>query len=135
MHAEPHARTSSHYQILYPTPLFSKNRLKRKDFQELARLPWAQEASGSNPDAPTKHFKYLAERFISLPVPIFVPTACSLEASIKPLIDAEALQIRSGQARQDIGLLASTGLKQDSKIEFVRLRRGHPRRLNPFADI
>src|SRR6202521_3714182 len=44
MHAEPHARTSSHYQIVYPTPLFSKNRLKRKDFQELARLPWAQEA-------------------------------------------------------------------------------------------
>jgi putative transposase len=30
-----------------------------------ARLPWAQEAPGSNPGAPTKLFKYLAERSIS----------------------------------------------------------------------
>jgi len=29
-------------------------------------LPWAQEAPGSNPGAPTKLFKYLAERSISL---------------------------------------------------------------------
>jgi hypothetical protein len=28
--------------------------LKRKDFQEIIRLPWAQEAPGSNPGAPTK---------------------------------------------------------------------------------
>jgi hypothetical protein len=27
--------------------------LKRKDFQEIVRLTWAQEAPGSNPDAPT----------------------------------------------------------------------------------
>ena len=33
---------------------FLKLRLKRKDFQEILRPPWAQEASGSNPDAPTK---------------------------------------------------------------------------------
>src|SRR5260221_33580 len=33
--------------------LFSKTRLKRKDFQAIARLAWAQEVSGSNPDAPT----------------------------------------------------------------------------------
>ena len=32
-----------------------KGKLKRKDFPEIARLPWAQEASGSNPDAPTKN--------------------------------------------------------------------------------
>ncbi len=31
--------------------LFSKTRLKRKDFQAIARLAWAQEVSGSNPDA------------------------------------------------------------------------------------
>jgi integrase len=38
---------------IFLTRLFSKRRLKRKDFQEILRLPWAQEASGSNPDAPT----------------------------------------------------------------------------------
>ena len=31
--------------------LFSKWRLKRKDFQEIARLPWAQEVPSSNPCA------------------------------------------------------------------------------------
>jgi len=35
------------------TRLFSKARLKRKDFPEIVRLPWALEASGSNPDAST----------------------------------------------------------------------------------
>ena len=35
------------------TLLFSKMRLKRKDFQEIVRLTWAQEAPGSNPGAPT----------------------------------------------------------------------------------
>src|SRR5713226_3371084 len=35
------------------TRLFSKPRLKRKDFREIARLSWAQEAPGSNPGAPT----------------------------------------------------------------------------------
>src|SRR5216684_2689117 len=39
---------------IFLTRLFSKTRLKRKDFQEIARLAWAQEVSGSNPDAPTK---------------------------------------------------------------------------------
>src|SRR6266852_2856138 len=43
MHAEPHSRTSCHYQIPWLTRLFSKKRLKRKDFQEVACLPWAQE--------------------------------------------------------------------------------------------
>jgi hypothetical protein len=36
------------------TRLFSKTRLKRRDFQEIVRLTCAQEVSGSNPDAPTK---------------------------------------------------------------------------------
>jgi hypothetical protein len=36
------------------TRLFSKPRLKRKDFQEMALLAWAQEVPGSNPGAPTK---------------------------------------------------------------------------------
>ena len=29
----------------------------RKDFREIVRLTWAQEASGSNPDASTKSFQ------------------------------------------------------------------------------
>src|SRR5229473_1466079 len=41
---------------IFLTRLFSKLRLKRKDFQEILRLPWAQEAPGSNPGAPTKFF-------------------------------------------------------------------------------
>jgi hypothetical protein len=43
-------------QNIFLTRLFSKLRLKRKDFQKIVRLPWAQEASDSNPDAPTKSF-------------------------------------------------------------------------------
>jgi hypothetical protein len=39
---------------IFLTGLFSKTRLKRKDFQEIVRLTWAQEAPGSNPGAPTK---------------------------------------------------------------------------------
>jgi hypothetical protein len=39
---------------IFLTLLFSKQRLKRKDFQAIARLAWAQEAPGSNPGAPTK---------------------------------------------------------------------------------
>src|SRR5229473_8336175 len=39
---------------IFLTRLFSKTRLKRKDFQEIARVPWAQEVPGSNPGAPTK---------------------------------------------------------------------------------
>jgi len=40
---------------IFLTRLFSKLRLKRKDFQEILRLPWAQEVPGSNPGAPTKN--------------------------------------------------------------------------------
>jgi len=39
---------------IFLTRLFSKTRLKRKDFQEIVRLTWAQEVPGSNPGAPTK---------------------------------------------------------------------------------
>jgi hypothetical protein len=52
-HAEPHFRTSCHYQNIFLTRSFSKHRLKRKGFREMLRLPWAQEAPGSNPGAPT----------------------------------------------------------------------------------
>jgi hypothetical protein len=31
-----------------------KNEIEKEDFQEILRLPWAQEAPGSNPGAPTK---------------------------------------------------------------------------------
>jgi len=39
---------------IFLTRLFSKLRLKRKDFQEKACLAWAQEVPGSNPGSPTK---------------------------------------------------------------------------------
>jgi voltage-gated potassium channel len=38
-------------QTWFLTHLFSKTRLKRKDFQEIAPLGWAQETPGSNPGA------------------------------------------------------------------------------------
>jgi hypothetical protein len=73
MHAEPHAPTSCHYQILWLNPLLSDVRLKRKDFPEVTRPSWAQEASGSNPDAPTKNisrvfFYLLKAPFTSNPI-------------------------------------------------------------------
>jgi hypothetical protein len=33
---------------IFLTRLFSKSRLKKKDFQEIARLAWAQEVPSSN---------------------------------------------------------------------------------------
>ncbi len=56
---------------IFLTLLFSKPRLKRKDFQEVARLAWAQEVRGSNPRAPTK----LPKRIIELPSCPF-PACC-----------------------------------------------------------
>jgi hypothetical protein len=44
---------------IFLTHLFSKLRLKRKDFQKIVRLPWAQEVRGSNPRAPTNPFNKL----------------------------------------------------------------------------
>ena len=41
---------------IFLTHLFSKLRLKRKDFQEIVRLTWAQEVWSSNLHAPTKSF-------------------------------------------------------------------------------
>src|SRR5580692_8691447 len=38
---------------IFLTLLFSKPRLKRKDFREIARLAWAQEVWSSNLHAPT----------------------------------------------------------------------------------
>jgi hypothetical protein len=40
----------------FSTRLFSKLRLKRKDFQEILRLPWAQEVPSSNLGAPTTYY-------------------------------------------------------------------------------
>jgi hypothetical protein len=51
-------RSTFRYTVPLPniflTRLFSKTRLKRKDFQEIA-----QEAPGSNPGAPTNRFNNL----------------------------------------------------------------------------
>ena len=46
MHAEPHARTSCHYIILWVNSVFSEVKLEGKDFQEVARLPWAHPRTG-----------------------------------------------------------------------------------------
>jgi len=44
---------------IFVTHLFSNLTLKRKDFPEIVRLTWAQEARGSNPRAPTNPLKDL----------------------------------------------------------------------------
>jgi hypothetical protein len=54
-----HARAATFVYVvplpnIFLTRLFSKLRLKRKDFQEILRLPWAQEVPSSNLGAPTK---------------------------------------------------------------------------------
>jgi hypothetical protein len=46
MHTEPHFPTSWHYQILRLNPLLSEARVKRKDFPEVARLPWEHPRRG-----------------------------------------------------------------------------------------
>ena len=56
---------------IFLTRLFSKLRLKRKGFQEILRLPWAQEAPGSNPGAPAKN---ISRVFFSLLKAPFTPT-------------------------------------------------------------
>jgi hypothetical protein len=58
---------------IFITRLFSKLRLKRKDFQEILRLPWAQEVPSSNLGAPTKNisrvfFYLLKAPFTSNPI-------------------------------------------------------------------
>src|SRR5258707_10715288 len=45
---------------IFLTHLFSKTRLKRKDFQMITRLAWAQEVPSSNLGAPTTYFFSLA---------------------------------------------------------------------------
>src|SRR5258705_12188944 len=45
---------------IFLTRLFSQLRLKRKDFQEILRLPWAQEVPSSNLGAPTKTSRVLS---------------------------------------------------------------------------
>jgi hypothetical protein len=44
---------------IFLTLLFSKTRLKRKDFPEIVPLAWAQEVPSSNLGAPTKAFNEL----------------------------------------------------------------------------
>jgi hypothetical protein len=50
----------------FSNSLFSKQSLKRRDFQEIARLAWAKEASGSNPGAPTNPSSIFNERLLRL---------------------------------------------------------------------
>jgi hypothetical protein len=51
------------------TLLFSKMRLKRKDFQEIVRLTWAQEVPSSNLGAPTKTSRVLSVVYRKLTSP------------------------------------------------------------------
>src|SRR5690349_2464860 len=60
---------------IFLTRLFSKLRLKRKDFQEILRLPWAQEVPSSNLGAPTTYF------FVSM----YCPQHFSVGSQIEPL--------------------------------------------------
>ena len=53
---------------IFVTHLFSKQTLKRKDFQEIVRLTWAQEVRGSNPRAPTN---YIFRIFVGLKKTLF----------------------------------------------------------------
>jgi hypothetical protein len=48
-HISLHHSTTKYFSNLF----VFKKKLKRKDFQAIARLAWAQEAPGSNPGAPT----------------------------------------------------------------------------------
>ena len=50
---------------IFLTRLLSKLRLKRKDFQEILRLPWAQEVPSSNLGAPTNYSFIFGELFVS----------------------------------------------------------------------
>jgi hypothetical protein len=63
---------------IFLTRLFSKQRLKRKDFQEIVRLTWAQEAPGSNPGAPTKNI--LRVLFYLLKAPFTSNAICGILA-------------------------------------------------------
>jgi len=51
---------------IFLTRLFSKPRLKGKDFEEIARLPWAQEVPSSNLGAPTTYFFIINELSLTL---------------------------------------------------------------------
>jgi hypothetical protein len=53
-HAEPHCGTSCTTKFRTNSFVF-KNEIERKDFQEIARLAWAQEVPSSNLGAPTIH--------------------------------------------------------------------------------
>jgi len=51
-----HICTSCHLQVILQVICFRKHCFPRKDFQEIFRLAWVQEVSGSDPDAPTNLF-------------------------------------------------------------------------------
>ena len=59
---------------IFLTRLFSKTRLKRKGFQEIVRLTWAQEVPSSNLGAPTKTsrvFSLGCQKLFSLQSPLW----------------------------------------------------------------
>jgi hypothetical protein len=56
MHVEAHFPTRCYYQMLPLSPFVSDQRLKRKDFPEVTRPRWAQEAWSLNLHAPTTRF-------------------------------------------------------------------------------
>jgi hypothetical protein len=61
---------------IFLTRLFSKLRLKRKDFQEILRLPWAQEVPSSNLGVRPKHlpcFLWLIENSLHSKLPCGIP--------------------------------------------------------------
>jgi hypothetical protein len=77
------------------TRLFSKTRLKRKDFQEILRLPWAQEVPSSNLGAPTKSISRVF--FYLLKTPFTSDPICSYAGSftLKTLIAFPSIEMVS----------------------------------------
>ena len=63
---------------IFLTRLFSKTRLKRKDFQEIVRLTWAQEVPSSNLGAPTKNISRVF--FYLLKAPFTSNAVCGILA-------------------------------------------------------
>jgi len=113
------------FQYMVPLPniflirLFSKTRLKRKDFREKLRLPWAQEVPSSNLGAPTKFFKYLAERSINLSE----PGVCPAETCCRSFQRSWTFRCASGMSCCSLrGMLPSTKNPPGRILRWLRLQ-------------
>jgi len=93
---------------IFLTCLFSELRLKRKDFQKVARLAWAQEAPGSNPGAPA--IKLPMSQVAHTEVASFllhgISASFQLGGTLPPRIRATFLQVnprKIGLTKEELG--------------------------------